>query len=197
MSRDIVSLGIDPSLTETGVAVMHWMGTLIEPRAVIGKAKSKPSADDVGSRRDRFDVVFDGIDKVVHAAGLNVDIVVVEGPSLGAPRQGGTFDRAGLWWLIVDKFLERGIPVLEVPPARLKKFATGKGTAAKADVAAGITRLWPDLEPRGDNEFDALGLSTIGSMVLGAAPRNARGYHRAVVADILSEGLLEAALRGT
>lgn len=91
------------------------------------------------------------------------DLVVVEGPSHGQARQGGQHDRAGLWWHVVGALLDTGTPVAEVPPATLKRYATGKGNAGKGAVIEATTRRYPQVLTDGDdNRCDALWLAVMG-----------------------------------
>jgi crossover junction endodeoxyribonuclease RuvC len=59
------------------------------------------------------------------------------------------------------------VPVAVAPPTVVKKWAAGKGNADKAAVAVGVSRLWPAVEARNDNEWDALALMTMGAQWLG------------------------------
>jgi Holliday junction resolvasome RuvABC endonuclease subunit len=95
------------------------------------------------------------------------DLVAVEGPSY-ASQGSGTWDRAGLWWLVVSSLLAEDIPVAVIPPTTLKKYATGKGNATKPDMRmAAYKRLSVDL--RDDNQVDALWLAVAALDHLGHA----------------------------
>jgi Holliday junction resolvasome RuvABC endonuclease subunit len=61
---------------------------------------------------------------------------------------------------------QSGARVLTVPPATLKKYATGKGTATKADMRMALyQRVGIDL--RDDNQVDAYWLHALGHHLLG------------------------------
>lgn len=84
--------------------------------------------------------------------GTDADLVAAEGYAFGRHNQAhqlgelGGVIRLALW--------EAGIPVVEIPPATLKKLATGHGNASKGEVlAAAIRRL--GYEGHDDNEADA------------------------------------------
>jgi Holliday junction resolvasome RuvABC endonuclease subunit len=154
-------LGLDLSLTATGVAQLYSDEHGTEP-PVTSSICTKPTGPLITERRDRIHYITDTIAHLADGAQL----VVVEGPSLGS-RDGHIWDRAGLWWTVAHRLTHAGIPIVEIPPTVLKKFATGKGNAVKTAVAAAITRLWPTVEPRNDNEFDALALATMGAQHLG------------------------------
>ena len=99
------------------------------------------------------------------------DLVVVEGPSY-ASEGAGTWDRAGLWWLVVGRLTGAGLPVVEVPPSNVKMYALGKGNGASTGkdevLAAVIRRYLPVVEVPGNNEADALVLAAMGARFTGA-----------------------------
>jgi crossover junction endodeoxyribonuclease RuvC len=98
------------------------------------------------------------------------DLVLIEGPAHGVGRQRGTWDRSGFWWYMVDWFAchtQAGIPVVEVPPATLKKYATGNGAAGKEAVLVAAVRRFPTVDVNTNDEADALWLAAIGSQYVG------------------------------
>lgn len=157
-------VGLDMSLTGTGVAVLKflepWEG---HDQIELSTIKSVGHrGDDLLQRRTRLHRITNTVMRSAEGA----DLVCIEGPSIGGQAaQSGKHDRSGSWWLTIDALLEQGITVVEVPPASLKTFACGKGNAGKADVAAGITRLWPDVYPKGDDQFDALCLASMAAIL--------------------------------
>lgn len=151
-------VGLDLSLTSSGVALI-LDGQII----TIGRIESKPVADaTLADRRDRLRNVY----RQVESFAVYADLAVVESPSFGQGRQGGSHDRAGLWWLVVDVLLAARIPVSEVSPAARAKYATGKGNAGKAAVVSAVTRRY-DREFGTDDEADALVLAAMGARHLG------------------------------
>lgn len=150
-------VGIDLSLTGTGVAVGDQLHTV----------HSSSDGTSLLRRHDRLVEIIAAIWELIPA---NRHLVVVESPSLGQARQGGTLDRNGLWWLLVDFLTRQGIPVVDVTPATLKKFATGKGTATKPDMRMALFRR-AGLDVRDDNQVDAWWLHQIGLHLLAAEPR--------------------------
>lgn len=82
-----------------------------------------------------------------------VDVVVVEGYSFNS-RNGG--ERLGeLGGVVRLRVHQEGLPLVEVPPASLKRFATGKGNASKDMMLLAAARRFPDFD--GDNNMaDAL-----------------------------------------
>lgn len=149
-------VGIDPSLTSTGLVVLNDL------RPQLRHFKSSGKKDDtLFQRKQRLRRLAAEI--VDHTMGWNPDLVVIEGPSM-ASKFGHPHDRSGLWWLIVA---ELQVPVMEVPPTVRMKYATGKGNAQKDDVLTSVVRRYPDIEVRGNDQADALILAAIGRRLLG------------------------------
>lgn len=98
-------------------------------------------------------------------------LVVVEGPSY-ASEGAGTWDRAGLWWLVTARLTGAGLNVVEVPPSNVKQYALGKGGGAgtgKDEVLAAVIRRYlPVVEVPGNNEADALLLAAMGARFTGS-----------------------------
>jgi crossover junction endodeoxyribonuclease RuvC len=136
-------VGLDLSLTCTGVAVEEGEGRsfTIEPARRRGM--------------ERLDFIREGVLTYAAPGALNADIVVIEGYSFNSKQGGehlgelGGVVRLALWDL--------GIRFVDVSPASLKTYATGKGNAKKEVVfAAAIRRL--GYEGNDHNEADALWL---------------------------------------
>jgi crossover junction endodeoxyribonuclease RuvC len=151
-------IGLDLSLTCAGVAVATQDG------AVTDRITSKPvPAASLADRTSRIDQLVDRV--MEHATGA--DLVIIEGPSLGQQRQGGTHDRAGFWWLVAWRLWVRGYTVVEVPPATRTRYATGRGNASKDDVLSAVIRRYPHVDVNGNDEADALILAAMGARFLG------------------------------
>lgn len=165
-----VVVGLDLSMTGTGVSFIHDRVPTITPGTVTITSTGR-RADTLHQRHTRLTRLAL---EVIIAVG-QADLVVVEGPAMMA-KGGSNWDRAGLWWLVINPLLCSRIPVAVAAPTTVKKFAAGKGNADKAAVAVGISRLWPDVNPGNDNEFDALTLATIGAQWLGL-PVPTRAHH--------------------
>lgn len=135
-------VGIDLSLTCTGIAGDGWT------RRVMSTGHK---GDSLTMRHARLVRIV--VDVLLAIQGAN--LAVLEGPSFGQQRQGGQHDRAGLWWLTVEALLVAGVAVVEVSPASIKKYATGKGNAGKDIVMREAARRFPWFEG-GEDEADAL-----------------------------------------
>lgn len=93
------------------------------------------------------------------------DLVVVEGFALGIGRgNAGHHDIAGWGWIARWTAWSAGYPLLEVPPATLKKFATGKGNSPKEIVIREVHRRW-NYEASDNNDADAYALAELGRLL--------------------------------
>jgi hypothetical protein len=156
-------LGLDLSLTCTGLAGPGWTTTLKPPAKLRGVERL------CWIRTRLLDEYLNGL-----------DLVVVEGPSYGnqgQQRQAGHHERAGLWWLVRCTLDARGHQVAVAPPAARAKYATGRGNAGKADVIREVTKRYPWFEG-GEDEADALVLAAMGADHLGQPLAELPATHR-------------------
>ena len=155
-------LGVDPSLTSTGVCLIS--GSMITAAAVCSKGKRD---DTLPMRVARLDLLVAGVRPWVPAGGL----VVIEGPAFGAPG-GSTWDRAGLWHRLVSMFFELGCEVAVVGNTTRAKWATGSGKGDKASVAVAVSRLAPEVHLESSDPADALVLALMGAQATGQRPQS-------------------------
>lgn len=152
-------LGVDPSLTATGIAMPTGEVFTITTR-LRGMAR------------------LDHIAGVVVKAATGADVVAIEGYAFGHARQaahlgelGGTI-RLDLW--------RTGVTYVDVPPLTVKKYATGKGNAGKDEVlAAAIRRL--GYTGHSNDEADALWLRAVTADAYGAPVVTVPAAHRAAL----------------
>lgn len=151
-------LGIDPSLTATGIASSNgWV-------EVVGLAGHR--GDDYPARCDRIRAVKLGVADLVNIS-VETSLAVIEGPSYGS-KDPSFFDRAGLWWEVYRYCRYCSIPVAVVTPTQRMVYATGKGQAAKGAIIDAVARRWPQYETGGDdNAADAVVLMAMGCDWLG------------------------------
>jgi Holliday junction resolvasome RuvABC endonuclease subunit len=150
-------LGIDPSLTMTGVA------SIVDGITTAGRIQTEPAKGlaDVDARI-RYIVA-----RTLRFAPDRC-LTVIERPYVpqGQGAAGQLVERAWLFGMLVDQLLLRG-PVIEVRPTLRAKYAAGNGHAKKAAVLTAIREAFPNLRVRDDNEADALALAAMGARHLG------------------------------
>lgn len=144
-TRGTVYMGIDPSLTSTGVAIIHAgrlkAFTLPPPAKMRGVERLDWLDREMGELLDRY----------------QPERVAIEAYSFGSRNShahglgevGGTF-RLALY--------RRNVASIEVPPTSLKKFATGSGNGEKATVAKELFKRY-GVDLNDNNEVDAAGLA--------------------------------------
>jgi hypothetical protein len=169
---------LDLSLSSTGLAD-SW------PVIRMDAISTPPAGDEVPARRERLYVIRRGIWSIITRHSIVPDLIVVEGPSYGSDGA-KAWDRAGLWWLVVESFLEFrpvAIPVGVVPPTTLKKYATGKGNATKPDMRMALFQR-AGIDERDDNKVDAWFLAAMGLDHLGCPPVDMPKAHRAALEKV-------------
>ncbi len=146
-------IGLDLSLTATGVAWHDGTNTLKSPCKGMQR---------LAHLRDHLLAVCHG------PLGLTVrvDLVVIEGYSMGTARQSSHAHGLGeLGGVVRLSLWEAGVPYVDVPPACLKKYATGAGNSRKEAVL--IAAVKRGAEVRDNNEADAWWLRAMGMDALG------------------------------
>lgn len=190
-------VGLDLSLTATGIATHEGVQTITSKgkagaTLIERSARLHDLAMDVGAAVDA--VAFRH--RMLHGGRV---LVVVEGPSMGSSSRGGAHhDRAGLWWLVVDELCGSSFAdVVEVPPALVKKYATGRGNAGKDEVLAAVVRRYSDVEVTNNNEADALVLRAMGCDRLGQPLAVVPQVHRAALDKVAWPPVLDLSLPRT
>lgn len=129
-------LAIDPSLTASGVAHPGGGTCLWTPGDLRGT--------------DRLSYLHTLCSNILEH--VKPDVVVLEGYSYASKNQAhqmgelGAALRLAIWWAKV--------PCVVIPPAVLKKAATGKGNATKPDMRMALFQR-AGVDIRDDNEVDA------------------------------------------
>lgn len=145
---DHTVIGIDPSLSSTGVATHDGRHLVVKDSKVTGDG-----------RLVLLDYVINhvGVD-AMEAAGDTPVLAVVEDLPTNAMGAGLTGKAQGV---VRSTLLQLGLDFLTVPPSVLKKFATGNGAAKKPDmIAAWNARGGTQLKD--DNMVDAAFLRLFG-----------------------------------
>jgi crossover junction endodeoxyribonuclease RuvC len=148
-------MGVDPSLTGTGLAAWGpadgWAtGTIV----------TKGSNTDTEDRTHlRLRLIVGKVLQFAYTTGAG--LVVIESPTYSS-NTGHARDRSGLFWLMYDALVNADLQVAVVKANTRIRYALGKGAASKDTVLARTVRLYPDAEIRNNNEADAVLLAAMG-----------------------------------
>ncbi|HEY9310259.1 MAG TPA: crossover junction endodeoxyribonuclease RuvC [Microbacterium sp.] len=154
----MIAVGIDPSLTCTGVAVID-----VEGGAITRRVMSPNIGNTLLARRNRIRQAVAGVLATIPA---RIDVTVIEVPT-SRQQFGAQNERTALYWFLVDQLLARG-PVVEVAPSSRAKLATGSGRATKGQVVSLMRAAFPHAHIPDDNAADALALAWAGARWGGA-----------------------------
>ncbi len=144
-------MGIDPSLTSTGLVVLE-NGNLILHETLEVKEKGI-------ARLLTLQNILEG-----RLFAYNPDLVVVEGYAFARSNQAHQMGELG--GMVRMLLAQKRVPWLEAAPTQVKKFATGKGNAAKELILMNVLKRW-GVEFQVSDEADAFVLAKIGQAVLG------------------------------
>jgi crossover junction endodeoxyribonuclease RuvC len=179
-------VGIDSALSHTGIGIVEYDGQRCRAQTHVIKTDPPapmPGEDRILSRRLRIGTV------TRRAAGLipmQAELALFEGPALDADY-GNSWDRAHLWWSIIDILVCRAIPVTEIAPTTLKKWATKNGRADKRLVVESMHSMWPGVpcttNEQRHHECESLAMATMCAQRLGwpVSVRAHQGVSLAVV----------------
>lgn len=166
-------LGLDLSLTSTGVAMVHECGEVYTTAVKSPSPKGPQSIAQKATRMQRIQQealgwAFDGWDSAVVEA---CAMAVIESPSPGSIG-GQPHERGGLWWRFATELTEAGITVATVAPKTREVYATGhgkgKGAAGKRAVFDAVIDAYGHLVELGSNdEADAVILAAMGARQMG------------------------------
>lgn len=173
-------LAIDPSLTGTAAAI-----GAPDAEADVQRFPSRPQGDGAKARIDRYSFVLSSLLDWIDGTDCPVGLVLIEGYGFASHKANVQGEFGGLlrWHL-----LDFGAPLIEVPPATLKKFAAGKGNADKIAMTSAILQRWERGFATSD-EFDAYALWHLGRCLCGVEPATAKMREAvATVAEQLPKG---------
>jgi Holliday junction resolvasome RuvABC endonuclease subunit len=150
-------LGIDPSLTSTGLALVDG-GKVIETANIKSTGKKGASYDDWMARIERVDAEVYAVLHRWREERL-IELAVIESPSHGS-KYGNPHERAGLWWRIYTDLTKWRIPIKTLAPKSRAKFITGNGNADKTEVLTAARERWGEIANH--DIADAVGLAMWG-----------------------------------
>ena len=125
-------MGIDPSLSGTGIVVLNTKNNSILNQSVL-TSDSKDSID------ERLDVLVEMLQSIVYEYFPNI-VVRIEGLAFAAI--GKIAELGALHYMIRAMLIKNNIPFLVVPPTVWKKYAMGKGNAKKDLLLKTMYKKW-------------------------------------------------------
>lgn len=162
-----IAIGVDVSLTRTGVA---YVGTDDDGIKVVETSHyGRPGKrnESLMERLERLHLIVKGVRDSISEHMEWPRLAVIEDVAFGTPG-GSTTDRAALWWMLVDMFTGQGIPVVAVNVSKVKIYATGRGNKHEKDeVMLSIVRRYSDAPIQNNDEADATVLAMMGARLLG------------------------------
>ncbi|HLV43706.1 MAG TPA: crossover junction endodeoxyribonuclease RuvC [Aggregatilineales bacterium] len=159
-------VGIDPSLTATGVVAIQSAEGATGTRVHTFGRRGKTS-EPLMTRLARLNDTVTAVQNVIRELVVYPDVITIESPAHNQTT-GSHHDRSGLWWLLVRELTyEMGLKVVEIGPTQVKTYATGKGNAGKTEVMAAVIRRHLDVPITNDNEADAFVLAAMGARLIG------------------------------
>lgn len=163
----ITVLGIDPSLTNTGLCWGSGPGHISD--TIKYKIPTGVKIRELNPRMDRVDEITDIVEAIAEGVRDDFDpdsdpsdyisLSLIESYSFGS-RNGGEY-LGELGGSIRSVLRRHCVNVLEVAPTTVKKFATGKGNAKKEVIIGHVQKRWNVLFDNSD-EADAYVLYRIG-----------------------------------
>lgn len=151
----MIVLGVDPSYTATGYAIMQQQGTkqTLIAYGFLPLPSAKPMHERIGIFYDFFETIIQK---------YNVTRIALETPFLGKNTQ--TFLKLGylrgVLHLLAYKFKTE---LFEFAPREVKVAVTGFGGAAKDQVARVVYLLFPNLSIQKSNDItDAIAIGICG-----------------------------------
>lgn len=168
-----VVLGVDPSLTISGCALVRFGGQADAwgPSWETWRGRSAP-ADAVTAETSRRRI-RKMLTEILALVPPRVDLSVVEGPAMAAKYTPLADERAGLRWMLIDQLLVRGPVVLVTPSTRQALTGVGKiprgttPTARKRMVNEAVRAMLPGVHVPDHNVSDAVALAAAGAHRLG------------------------------
>jgi crossover junction endodeoxyribonuclease RuvC len=146
-TKEMVFVGIDHSMTGTGVVVIDQNGNILEQKLI------KTTADD--SDEKRMVTILDNLSFIPKIVKLKT--VYIEGPSFASQGQ-AVLQMGALHYLIRIFLFRKKINYKIIAPGSLKKFICGNGNAKKEHMLLNIYKRW-NIEFNDNNIADAYGLA--------------------------------------
>lgn len=157
----MIIMGIDPSLSSTGYAVLDGLG---KEAKILSSGSIKSTPKD-GETDGRINKIFQEILNV--ALKECVDYIIIERPAFGANNGiRSTQDLAGLYYVILCDLSKMGYLTLPTMPSEWKSKVgvKGRGRKEQKENAIKLVKEIFDYETTSNDEADAICIALYGTM---------------------------------
>lgn len=148
--------GVDASVSAFGLAL---------PGGELLTIKARAGADDPARRLHEL---ARAVERALKLHPPRPELVIIEGYGLGTPGRLALVRLGELGGVLRLRLFELGVPYVEIPPASLKRYATGNGNADKDRMIAAAQALGG--APADHDQADAFLLRHLGRAAYGLEP---------------------------
>ena len=127
--RDIRFVGIDPSLSSTGLVILDESAKVIKQISIKAGKEDDPL---------RFMTLTAKVRKQLNP---ETDKVIIEGFSFGS-KGAGVSKMYGIGWTLRIMLEQDGFSWTEATPSAVKKFGSNRGNAKKEDLILPVYKKW-------------------------------------------------------
>jgi len=149
----LYSIGIDPSLTATGIVIVNSSCETVKQHLI------HTEADCYICPQQRLQDIM--TDLITIIKDYNIGIVNIEGLSYNSTSTSFQ-ERCGLYFMITTYFFNKDINFIITPPRSLKKLIAGNGNASKEQMIEVVQGKYNQNMNNDDNLCDAYGLARVG-----------------------------------
>lgn len=177
-------LGIDSALSHTGIGVIELLDGQCRGHTEVIVTPVNNAAASISARYQRIRYIAQRFVFTIRRLGRWPLLALIEAAALDA-HGGNPQDRDGLWWYLAGPLIDAGVPVAQVAPTCLKRWAVGHGGSKlrpvdKAHMVAAMRDMWPGLPATGSDarhhECEALAMAHMCAQHLGW-PVPIRSHH--------------------
>jgi len=151
-------MGLDLSLTSTGIVVVNSAGDVLTSGVVASKEKDMERLLEI-----RFQITQIMVD-------FNVMLTAIEGYAYHIRNSRALTGLAELGGVVRSVLYASDNPYVDIPPASVKKFATGKGNARKDLMRLAVYKRW-GFEHESNDVVDAFVLAQMARAIAGEYER--------------------------
>jgi crossover junction endodeoxyribonuclease RuvC len=153
---DEILLGVDPSLTNTGIVYLR------DGQACVGEIRPPAIPHTPDESAVRLDYLYRGMRDSIQQIG-KVSVVAFEGYAFGSMNKREAMGEAG--GVLRLAALHEGCRILVIQPTAVKKFVTGKGVAQKDVMRLAIFKRW-GFEHSSEHVLDAYAVAKVATSML-------------------------------